>query len=197
MLQPPVGLKRERKGGLIMAECSDYFGDSNEQIYTQSLSDIQAGLVANMDNVTGATADSIWVLIRCSGDNQKAKGALYDDSDPRERVAETDEITLTNNNTATWYEFTFLSPPTLTANAEYALMAWSEAASDQLMVSPLGSDTLVVRAQSYDGWPETLNLANEFNIYWVSMYCCYSGGSALGTSSTTLQGGFLRGASLS
>ncbi|RLG14059.1 MAG: hypothetical protein DRN66_02990, partial [Candidatus Nanohalarchaeota archaeon] len=109
--------------------------------------------------------------------SQKSKGAIYKQSD-NTFVAETNEVTAANG--CNWYEHTFSSPPTITAQ-NYYLVMWGATNNDILYYDTGGNGGYDV--ETYGTFPANWVPTSEDRKY--SIYCTYTAGGGDTTPPTT------------
>lgn len=106
------------------------FGNTDEtgKTSTQNVQHlISGGRFTSPPDAGGATLDAVWVYLNrdnASGARAK-KAAIYTDSDDT-LFAESDLGPAITFDSPGWYEFTFTTPPALSASTAYILTCWSD-----------------------------------------------------------------------
>jgi hypothetical protein len=120
---------------------------------------------------TPVVAQSISAYIYCTTSAKNMKAALYDSNG--NLIATTEEKSIPASGSAAWQTFNFASAPTLTANTQYELVAWSQSGtgSGDLRYSSASGGNGRNQSQSYGNWPSSA--AFSTNTIQYSIYCNY------------------------
>lgn len=157
------------------------FGITDPQTdYKLSIENTQLGLQVNFPDVENQALDTITAYIACTETTKKAKAALYDNANPRNLIAVTNEVTLPIRDPQdyAWVTFTFASPPSMVANQQYLMVIWGES-GDGLSELSYAYATAAMRTrreqnQIYNSFPDPWHSdASDYSLD-ITLYGTYS-----------------------
>ncbi len=165
-----MGLATNISAYLSFTGSSNNFGNTNTGSSGNPINGtIRGQLFTSPSNPV--VAQSISAYIYCTTSAKNMKASLYDLNG--NIIATTEEKLISASASAAWQTFSFVSAPTLTANTQYLVVAWSQSGtgSGDLRYSSSSGGNGRFLSQSYGSWPSAATFST--NSVQYSIYCNY------------------------
>ncbi len=116
-------------------------------------------------------AQSITAYVLCTTASKTMKAAIYDNSG--NKIAETNQLTVSASSSPQTKTFTFASPPILATSTQYVLVVWSASGNGNAELRYISTTGGYGRyaTQTYGDWPSSLTFTNQN--YQYCIYCTY------------------------